>query len=137
MAALTLHPSKLVKALGLPFICLAMFAVAGGHWAVLQSIAWGQMLYSYSQDVGFVAGAKKTFSGEAPCEMCKNIAKAKTQQEKAPATMKADKKGDTTIVAFGELVPLPTLGEALYHSSPSKFFTRSETPPTPVPIVRA
>jgi hypothetical protein len=134
---LILRPTNLVKAIGLPFICLAMFAVAGGHWAVLQSIAWGQMLYTYSQEAGFVAGAQKTFSGEAPCSMCKSIVEAKKQEEKAPATIKVDKKSDKALVVFGKLVPLPIPSDVTYHVSPSKFFTRSEAPPTPVPIVRA
>ena len=78
-----------------------MFAVAGGHWAILQSVAWSQMLVNYSKQEGsFWAGAEKTFSGEAPCSMCKKIAAAKKQEEKSPASVKVDKKSDTTVVKF-------------------------------------
>lgn len=137
MKGLILRPSNLVKVLGLPFICLAMFAVAGGHWAVLQSVAWGQMLVNYSQEVGFLAGAKKTFSGEAPCSMCKSIAEAKKQEEKVPTTIKVDKKSDTALVVFGKIAPLPNPGAIAYQIFTSQFFTRSEAPPTPVPIAQA
>lgn len=134
---LSLHPSNFVKALGLPFICLAMFAVAGGHWALLQSVAWGQMLYTYSQGDGFVAGAKKTFSGEAPCSMCKKIAEAKKQEEKAPPTFKIDKKTDISLVCFAPLVPWPTSNDRDFHPFDDKYSVRLEAPPTPVPIARA
>lgn len=136
--SLIFSPSKLVKALGLPFVCLAMFAVAGGHWAVLQSVAWGQMLVNYSKQEGsFWAGAEKTFSGEAPCSMCKKIAAAKKQEEKSPAPVKVDKKSDTTVVRFSSLLPLPASRDHQFDLFEGKFFTRSEAPPTPVPIARA
>jgi hypothetical protein len=135
---LIFSPSKLVKAIGLPFVCLAMFAVAGGHWAVFQSIAWGQMLWDYSQQEGsWMAGAEKTFSGDAPCSMCKSIAAAKKQEERAPATFKVDKKSDTDLVVFADLVPLLSPRDVVFHVVQSPFFTRSEAPPVPVPIARA
>ena len=115
-----------------------MFAIAGGHWAVLQSVAWGQMLVIYSKQEGsFLAGAEKTFSGEAPCSMCRKIAEAKKQEEKAPATIKADKKSDTTIVVFGSILPPAAQPDQVFRSFEDKFLIRSEAPPTPIPIVRA
>lgn len=125
-----------MKAIGLPFVCLAMFAVAGGHWAVLQSVAWTQMVWDYSQQEGSVfAGAQKTFSGKAPCSMCKNIAAAKQKEEKAPATLKVDKKAEIFLVAFGGVVPLPSAKPRVFHTVHDDFFTRTEAPPAPVPIV--
>lgn len=113
-----------------------MFAVAGGHWAVLQSIAWTQMVWDYSQQEGSVfAGAQKTFSGKAPCSMCKNIAAAKQKEDKAPATLKVDKKAEIFLVAFDETVPLPCAEPHLFHIVHDAFFTRTEAPPVPVPIV--
>jgi hypothetical protein len=35
--------TRLLRVLGMPLICLALFAFAGGHWAVLQAIAWAQI----------------------------------------------------------------------------------------------
>lgn len=131
-----LRPSKFVRVLGLPLICLAMFAVAGGHWALLQTAAWGQMLWRYSQQEGSVVeGAQKTFSGEAPCSMCKKIAEARKQEEKAPGTSKVHKKADSMLVVFAIRVPLPTPRAVQFHATPEVFFTQSEAPPTPVPIV--
>lgn len=131
-------PSKATKLIGLPLVCLAMFSVAGGHWAILQTVAWGQMLITYSQEAGsFVLGAKKTFSGEAPCSLCKKIATAKKQEQKSPAPVKIDKKSDPAIVRFGSLVPIPAPCDHQFFPFEGKFFTRSEAPPTPVPIARS
>lgn len=35
------------------------------------------MLVSYSQQDGFLQGARDTFSGERPCDLCSKIAEAK------------------------------------------------------------
>lgn len=43
----------------------------------MQVYAWAGMLVSYSQDGGLLQGAKDTFSGEKPCELCCKIAEAK------------------------------------------------------------
>ncbi len=62
-------------------LLLAAFALAGGHWAALQSIAWTGMLFAYSKDAGFIQGVEKTFSGEAPCPLCEKIAQGREYEE--------------------------------------------------------
>jgi len=75
------RPIKTVKLIGLPLVCLAMFPVAGGHWAILQTVAWGQMLVSYSKEAGsLVLGAKKTFSATSPVRCAVRSRKAKRQK---------------------------------------------------------
>lgn len=130
-----LRPSKLVKALGLPLVCLAMFSVAGGHWAVLQGVAWSQMLWQYSKDTGsLVIGAKKTFSGDYPCDMCRKVVEGQKKEEQAPATFKADKKAEGFVVAATEILPLHAHARFSYPSTnhlvgPVRF----DCPPGPVP----
>jgi hypothetical protein len=77
-------------------LLLAGFALLGGHWAVLQSVAWTGMVWNYSQEAGLLGGLEKTFSGEAPCKLCKTIVDARKteRQEKSadrsnPETLKA------------------------------------------------
>jgi hypothetical protein len=135
-AVLIFQPSKLVKALGLPFVCLAMFSIAGGHWAILQSVAWGQLLWTYSQEEGsVVTGAEKTFSGEYPCEMCRKVAEGQKQEQKAPATLKVDKKAEKSLVAFSRFPLPPDVSDFVFHLVPCEFSARAEAPPVPVPIV--
>ena len=128
----------MLRALGLPFICLAMFSIAGGHWAVLQTIAWAQMVHDYSQTTSIAEAVEKTFSGEAPCGMCKKIAAAKHQEEKAPATVKLDKKAEVFPIASATLLPRPLARAFAYPVSAAVLLAvRSDAPPTPVPILRA
>ncbi|GAA5480158.1 hypothetical protein [Haloferula helveola] len=68
----------------------AILHLSGGHYGVLQCIAWANMLVSYSAEGGLMEGARMTFDGEHPCGMCKAISAAKEHDrqdgEKAPPT---------------------------------------------------
>ena len=73
----------LLRRLGLFCVVLAMFAIAGGPWAVLQTVAWGEMLRDYYQRSGScVVAVEQTFDGKHPCDLCRQIAVAKDQQGK-------------------------------------------------------
>jgi hypothetical protein len=79
-----------VRVLRVILVLGACLHLTGGHYGVLQCIAWANMLINYSAQDGFLEGAKKTFDGEHPCCMCKSIAKAKQseQRQDAPAIAK-------------------------------------------------
>jgi hypothetical protein len=64
-------------------VLLGCLHLAGGPYSVLQAYAWIGMLVSYSQTDGLLQGAKDTFSGDKPCELCKSITSAR---EKEPDT---------------------------------------------------
>jgi len=112
---------------------LAMFSIAGGHWAVLQTVAWAQMLRDYSQESGFAAAVTQTFSGERPCTMCKSIEKNRQQEEKAPAIFKVDKKAEVFVTAIGDALRPPLATTLSYPSFDPSFFSRTFSPPQPVP----
>jgi hypothetical protein len=59
---------------------LVLFAASGGHWMVLQSVAWSRMLMSYSQEGRFATAVVKTFDGQHPCALCKRIAQSKAAE---------------------------------------------------------
>jgi len=65
----------LVAVLGCLHLC-------GGHWGVMQVIAWSNMIVDYSAQDGLIEGAKKTFDGEHPCGMCKAIAEGRKQESR-------------------------------------------------------
>lgn len=58
----------------------AFVHLSGGHYGVLQGIAWTKMLIDYSARDGLVEGARKTFDGQHPCRMCESIASAKQEE---------------------------------------------------------
>jgi len=116
-----------------------MFSLAGGHWAILQTVAWTGMLWNYTQDSGsIVVGAKKTFSGEYPCDMCRKVAEGKKQEEKVPPTVKVEKKAETYIGFARTIARVPRVQNFQYVIDPDKLLaSRSYPPPSPVPIIHA
>ena len=58
--------------------------LCGGHYGVLQVLAWGGMIVDYSAKEGLAEGVKQTFDGDHPCELCRSIAKAKQDEREAP-----------------------------------------------------
>ena len=61
---------------------LGCLHLCGGHYGVLQGIAWTQMLVTYSAEDGWIEGARRTFDGEHPCDLCVAIADAKQQDNR-------------------------------------------------------
>lgn len=60
---------------------LGCLHLCGGHWGVMQAVAWSKMLVNYSAQDGLMEGARKTFDGEHPCHMCKAIEEGKKKEE--------------------------------------------------------
>jgi hypothetical protein len=94
-----------IRCLGQIACMLAAFVVAGGHWAVLQSVAWFSMLANYSSQDGLVAGVSKTFDGQHPCALCKAVEEGQKQEKEKLPLVKSDKKIDC--LTPNPSVPLP------------------------------
>lgn len=134
--ALILCP--VLRKLGLLFAALALFSIAGGHWAVLQTVAWAGMLHDYTQRTGSVTVAvEQTFDGAHPCELCREIATAKAKEHKEnPSTPKV--KDDAKVKALVvDSLPSPLVRIAAKVSFPRAESDcgpdRTEAPPTPPP----
>ncbi len=69
----------------------AMFSALGGHWLVLQTVAWGGMIVEYSRESGLTVAVGKTFDGQHPCAMCKTIEKTRRTEKKHEALVVAKK----------------------------------------------
>jgi hypothetical protein len=120
---------------GYPLLFLAMFSIAGGHWAVLQAVAWTGMAIEYSRDSSLAAALTKTFSGKAPCKMCKTIEAGKEKESRLPATVKADKKIDKFLARSRSSAPVPPARNYLYPPVIDDAASmRPASPPAPVPI---
>jgi hypothetical protein len=68
-----------------------MFAACGGHWLVLQSVAWSEMIVEYSRTTNLTVAVEKTFDGEHPCELCKQIQTGKRNEQRRDAQVIAGK----------------------------------------------
>jgi len=126
---------KLLRIAGMSLACLAFSALAGGHWAALQTIAWAQMLRDYSKSAPLSEALVKTFSGNYPCGMCTKIATERQKEQKTPAAVKLDKKAESFLLSVREALSEPLGRDYSFISSGELApIERSEAPPVPVPI---
>lgn len=77
----------------------------GGHLALLQTIAWGNMLVDFSSRSSLSEAVEKTFDGEHPCALCKVVRKSKSEEEKKPL-LKSEMKMEVILPAPVKL-PFP------------------------------
>lgn len=75
----------------------ALFVSVGGHYVLLQTVAWGNMLFSYSQNESFAEAARKTFDGDHPCEMCKLVKESREKENQRKPQAKAEAKLDVVL----------------------------------------
>ena len=89
---------------------MALFSMVGGHWVVLQGVAWARMVHEYSSQESLSFAVQKTFSGRHPCSLCKKIALGKQKEKKTSATLeKINKKTEGFIECVASLpIPFPT-----------------------------
>ncbi len=106
---------------------LGCLHLCGGHWGVLQVVAWSKMIADYSAQDGLIQGAAKTFDGEHPCRMCKAIAEGKKQESKEQGNEKAPLSPQSLALkecVFDRVieVPLPASRDLVVLSSPDLDF---------------
>jgi hypothetical protein len=128
-------PHDARRLLGCLVMTVALFLSAGGHLAVLQGVAWATMIRDYSRSGSVTAAVEKTFDGKHPCALCKKIAAQRSHEEKAPVTVKTEKKAEVFIALGSAIIPIPSVRSFAYPPHP--FVNVPEhpsAPPVPVPI---
>jgi hypothetical protein len=73
--------SMFVRFARIPMI-IALVAMLGAHWAVLQSIAWTTMLANHLCQQSVAEAVIQTFDGQHPCPLCEAIAAGKKSEKK-------------------------------------------------------
>jgi hypothetical protein len=69
----------------------AVFTICGGHWIVMQGVAWSEMLATAMHEESFVAAVSQTFDGEHPCSICKSIQHDTEKQKRSETRASAAK----------------------------------------------
>ena len=103
----------------------ALIMVVGGHWAVLQTVAWTTMLASNLRTDSLETAVTKTFDGQHPCKLCKVISAAK----------KAEKKSEAP--AIGKKLEFVSARSALVFSPPQDFWLQAELAPSSTTLTHA
>lgn len=112
-------------------VAFALIAAVGGHWVVLQSVAWVGMAVNYSKTDSFSVAIKKTLDGDHPCRLCLAVKKGK-EQEQEQAVLKVEHKLDLLCLHAVAYFP-PALPFRLLPLSSDLALPRSEAPPVPPP----
>lgn len=81
-----------------------LFVSLGGHLALLQTIAWGNMLVAFSQTASIEEATRKTFDGEHPCPLCEVVKESRKHEEKKPQ-LKSQSKMEVTLPVAVRLTP--------------------------------
>ena len=118
--------------LGNALLIVALLVATGGHWALLQTVAWSNMLADNLQTHSFSEALVKTFDGNHPCNMCHKISAAKKSEKKSELPNPGKKlefvseRPALVFVGPVDFYLLATLTEAVV--------SWSEAPPTPPPL---
>ena len=111
-------------------ICAIVLSV-GGHWFVLQSLAWSGMILSYSRNSSFIEALQKTFDGRHPCKLCHAVKSGRAAEHQQPRS-KIDTQLDLLLPVAWTLVP------RVWHGPPIAFEINpfplpTDKPPVPPP----
>ena len=123
-----------LRILGLFFMAMAIFSLAGGHWALLQGVAWANMIHEYSAHDSLQAAIGKTFSGNYRCSLCKKIAEAKQKEKKSTAALDISQKIKISFWSNTSAKPILSARAGCYPQIISSHYRGlSEEPPTQPP----
>jgi hypothetical protein len=122
-----------VQRIGNLLLIVVLLVSTGGHWALLQSVAWTTMLAENMRSETFSAAVKQTFDGQHPCKLCCAICAAKKAEKKAEFPVSLKK------------IEFPPWAAKLVLYAPTTFqmlkaqdtFAESPTLPPPTPPPRA
>lgn len=124
----------MIRRLGYPLAFLALFAVAGGHWAVLQTVAWAGMIVDHVRSVSISQAVATTFDGAHPCPLCLKVEQGKKQEEKIPALAKADQKAEGFLpAAVFVFRSVATVAASWPRPTALSASARGDAPPVPPP----
>ncbi len=118
--------------LGRALVIVALILSLGAHWALLQSIAWAGMLYTYSQQTSFTQAVVMTFDGDHPCSLCKRIQKGRSQErqeDRETVRLSHELKLDLPPLAFIFVHPPQPRIDGLALTEPSFLSHTPEVPP--------
>jgi hypothetical protein len=114
-------------------LLLALACSIGLHWALLQTVAWTDMIIVYSRGASLAEAISKTFDGKHPCDLCQAIAQGREAEKKQDQPqVKSILKLDCGVI--WQSTPFHFVGTRA--RMPARDFqeqTRSEAPPKPRP----
>ncbi len=117
--------------LGHYLLILALLGATGGHWTLLQSVAWTTMVVEHARTAPLTVALAKTFDGKHPCQLCKKIEKGRETEQRPdlpPLTVKLEffYVSARPLLYPPQVLPRP-------HTAHAAEGARVESPPVPPP----
>jgi len=112
-------------------VLFAFLLNCGGHWYVLQGVAWVNMIRDYSQMVPLPQAVAMTFSGQYPCPICKAIAEEKKAENAKFCSFSKEVKKISTALSVRLIEP--EARPVTYFDRVSEPRFRNDSPTTPPP----
>ena len=112
-------------------VAMTLVVSLGGHWVLLQGLAWTTMLARFSQTMPLTEAVASTFDGKHPCSLCLAVQKGQQEEQKKSKLQPLQKLVlilDAQVLALIPPPPLPQ-GSQLVEALRS----RAEEPPRPPP----
>ncbi len=110
---------------------LALVTSVGGHWAILQGVAWATMVARFAQSMPLTQAVAFTFDGRHPCQLCLAVQHGQ-QTEHKESKLKPAQKLLLFLDLEAAVLPAPTRVEPTFRFS-KQSPSRSEKPPHPPP----
>lgn len=110
---------------------VALCFAVGLQWFAVQSVAWTVMMVRSARHVSFCQAVKSTFDGAHPCDLCKQLSKARDAEKKQDSqcgTAKMD-----LICVVREIGVLPPFALLDYPGLVNSLAEASQQPPSPPP----
>ena len=112
-------------------VVFSLVVMVGGHWVILQSVAWVGMVLNFAQTAPLDVALKKTFDGKNPCSLCTAVDEGKQSERKA-GLLKLETKLDLCLAPCALLLDAPPPA-AVAAGAAEIALPRGESPPTPPP----
>lgn len=129
--------NKLLQTAGFTACLVAVLATLGGHWALLQSVAWARMIARNAQHESLPAAVAKALDGRHPCPLCLKIREGRQKEQREGPTLpwlKPGKSPELFCEARPNLVPrAPAAAAEAVPFVPALTAGFIEAPPTPPP----
>jgi hypothetical protein len=125
-----------IKRSGQLLLTVALIAAIGGHWAVLQTVAWTTMLAENLRDSAtFSEAVVKTFDGSRPCTLCLQISAGKKSEKKTEFQFGLKKLEFT--IGQSTFLFCPPQAFRLGGAPPDELYGLTLAPPLPPPRLTA
>jgi len=122
--------SKWALRFGQYCLIVAMFSACGGHWLLLQSVAWGGMMVEYARTDGIASAVGTVFDGRHPCDLCKQIQQGRSNEGKPDVTTSATRLEFFFTTAPAFIMPI---APSWFQVSANDFFAARWTEPSVPP----